>query len=238
MRRVGLLGGTFDPFHTGHLDLGLAADHALGLNEVILIVSNIPPHRPQPVASSHHRFAMVALAIAGRQHWRASDMELASGGTSFTTDTLRRFHDAGYKPTELFFVLGADAFADIETWRHYPAVLEQAHFAVVSRPGAPVGSLADRLSPLAARMTTTAPSETAGRTSIFLIDGITADVSATAIRDRVARGEPIAGLVPAAVQQHIEQHGLYSPSPETPGDVAGGLTSQRTSAAGRLHGQD
>ena len=238
MRRVGLLGGTFDPFHTGHLDIGLAAEHALGLNEVILIVSNIPPHRPQPVASSHHRFAMVALAIAGRRHWRASDMELANGGTSFTTDTLRRLHDAGYKPTELFFVLGADAFADIETWRLYPAILEQAHFAVVSRPGAPVDALAGRFSSLAGRMTTAAPSEPTGRTSIFLIDAATADVSATDIRGRVARGEPIAGLVPAAVLQHIEQHGLYSPLPGTSGDVAGEITSQRTSAASRLHGQN
>jgi nicotinate-nucleotide adenylyltransferase len=233
MRRVGLLGGTFDPFHTGHLDIGRAAERALGLSELILIVSNIPPHRPQAVASSYHRFAMVALAIAGRQHWRASDTELANGGTSFTTDTLRRFHDAGYKPTELFFVLGADAFADIETWRRYPAILEQANFAVISRPGAPIGNLAGRLSSLAARMTTTAPSETTGRTSIFLIDAATADVSATAIRGHVARGEPITGMVPAAVQQHIEQHGLYSSLPATPDDVNGGTAPQRPSTASR-----
>jgi nicotinate-nucleotide adenylyltransferase len=238
MRRVGLLGGTFDPFHTGHLDIGHAAEHALGLDEMILIVSNIPPHRPQPVASSHHRFAMVAMAIAGRQHWRASDMELANSGTSFTTDTLQRFHDAGYKPTELFFVLGADAFAEIETWRRYPAILEEAHLVVVSRPGAPVDGLAARFSSLANRMTSAAPSDTAGRTSIFLIDAATADVSATDIRDRIARGEPISQLVPAAVQQHIEQHGLYLPSPEASGNVAGRITSQRTSAASRLHGQN
>jgi nicotinate-nucleotide adenylyltransferase len=238
MRRVGLLGGTFDPFHTGHLDIGHAAEHALGLDEMILIVSNIPPHRPQPVASSYHRFAMVALGIAGRQHWRASDMELANDGTSFTTDTLRRFHNAGYKPTELFFVLGADAFAEIETWRHYPAILEQAHFAVVSRPGAPVDRLAARFSSLAGRMTTTAAPETSGRTLIFLIDADTTDVSATDIRGRITRGEPIARLVPEAVQQHIEHHALYSPSVGSSGDVTGGITSQRTSAASRLHGQD
>jgi nicotinate-nucleotide adenylyltransferase len=238
MRRVGLLGGTFDPFHIGHLDVGLAADRFLGLSELILIVSNVPPHRPQAVASSHHRFAMVALAIAGRPHWRASDLELTSGGTSFTTDTLRRFHDAGCKPTELFFVLGADAFADIESWRHYPGILEQAHFAVVSRPGAPVGSLAARLPSLTGRMTAAAPGNARDATSIFLIDAATADVSATAIRGRVASREPIAGMVPAAVQQHIEQHGLYASSSETSGDLTGGITSQRTSAAGRLHGQD
>jgi nicotinate-nucleotide adenylyltransferase len=238
MRRVGLFGGTFDPFHAGHLDIGHAAEHALGLGEMILIVSNIPPHRPQPVASSYHRFAMVALAIAGRQHWRASDMELANDGTSFTTDTLRRFHDAGYKPTELFFVLGADAFAEIETWRHYPTILEQAHFAVVSRPGAPAGELAARFSSLAGRMTTAAASDTTGRTLIFLIDAATADVSGTDIRDRIARGEPIARLVPASVQQHIERHGLYLPPTEASGDIAGGTTSQRTSAASRLHGEN
>jgi nicotinate-nucleotide adenylyltransferase len=211
------LGGTFDPIHCGHLDAGAAAQAALNLEELLLLPSNIPPHRPQPVASGYHRFAMVALAIAGRQGWRALDLELREDGRSYTSETLRRLHDHGFGAQELFFVIGADAFLEIATWRNYPAVLNLAHFAVVSRRGVPVGDLPARLPDLAGRMRAATPTvrlkpdttyET-DATVIFLIDASTADVSATAIRRALAHQEPIAGMVPPAVRQHIEQHALY-----------------------------
>jgi nicotinate-nucleotide adenylyltransferase len=172
-RRLGILGGTFDPIHCGHLDLGQAAQSALGLTEVVVITAHIPPHRTQPRASSYHRFAMVALAIAGRECWRASDLELTVGSTSFTTGTLQRFHDSGFPPAELFFIIGADAFAEIESWKDFPAILDRAHFAVVSRPGLSVGEMRARLPALALRMA--APPEVAARQtpSIFLIDAPT-----------------------------------------------------------------
>jgi|KBSSwiStaDraftv2_1062776.scaffolds.fasta_scaffold398849_1 nicotinate-nucleotide adenylyltransferase len=230
-RRIGILGGTFDPIHCGHLDVGRAAERALGLTQIVLMTANIPPHRPQPVASSYHRFAMVALAIGGHARWRASDLELGIGMPSFTTGTLQHFHDRGFAPTELCFVIGADAFAEIESWKDFPAILDRAHFAVVSRPGFPVAEMPARLPELARRMT--APSEAATGTtaSIFLIDAPTANVSATAIRQRAANGEPIVGLVPPAVGQHIERHALYALAEL-------GSDTRRPPAAGRLHGQD
>lgn len=233
-RRIGILGGTFDPIHCGHLDVGSAAESALGLTQIVVITANIPPHRPQPVASSYHRFAMVALAIAGHERWRASDLELGIESPSFTTGTLQRFHDRGFASTELFFVSGADAFAEIESWKDFPAILDRAHFAVVSRPGFPVTDIPARLPALARRMT--GPSDVATRTtpSIFLIDAPTANVSATAIRQRSADGESIAGLVPPAVGQHIERHALYSTS--MTGEL--GADTHRAPTAGRLHGQD
>jgi nicotinate-nucleotide adenylyltransferase len=229
-RRVGILGGTFDPIHCGHLDAGAAAQAALNLEELLLLPSNIPPHRPQPVASSYHRFAMVALAIAGRRGWRALDLELREDGRSYTSETLHRLHDHGFDAQELFFVTGADAFLEIATWKNYPAVLNLAHFAVVSRRGVPVGDLPARLPDLAERMRAITDVGLAhesdvghafqgvpegsdairsDETVIFLIDASTADVSATAIRRARAHHEPIAGLVPPAVRQHIEQHALY-----------------------------
>ena len=234
-RRIGLLGGTFDPIHCGHLDVGHAAESALGLTQIVVIPANIPPHRPQPVASTYHRFAMVALAIGAHEHWRASDLELGIGSTSFTTGTLQRFHDQGFAAGELFFLTGADAFAEIETWKDFPAILDRAHFAVVSRPGFPIVDLPARLPTLARRMT--GPSNVATRItpSIFLIDAPTADVSATAIRQRCAMAESIAGLVPPAVRQHIERHALYSTASMT-GEA--GADAHRMPAAGRLHGQD
>jgi nicotinate-nucleotide adenylyltransferase len=236
MRRLGLLGGTFDPIHFGHLDLGQAAIRALGLHELVVLVSNVPPHRAQPIASSHHRFAMVALAIAGRRGWRASDLELRTSGPSFTSDTLRRFHQDGWRPEELYFVLGADAFAEIETWKDYPAILDASHFAVVARPGHPVSALSSRLPALAERMRTTITSE--ARPLIFLIDAETADVSSTAIRHQLAEGRSLGGLVPPAVQQHIEQHQLYAPTRSAIDEVGEGRGAARPAAAGRLHGQE
>jgi nicotinate-nucleotide adenylyltransferase len=205
-RRIGILGGTFDPIHCGHLDVADAAHAALGFDQMFVIASNIPPHRPQPFASPYHRFAMTAMAVADRPGWIADDIELRIGAPSYTSGTLTQLHTRGYTPEELFFVIGADAFAEIESWFDYPALLAKAQFAVVSRPGYAV----DRL-----------PSHLRER-SQNLIDAPTADVSSTAIRRRVAAGQSIAGMVPAAVQQHIERHGLY------------GITQ----SAGRLHGKN
>jgi nicotinate-nucleotide adenylyltransferase len=235
-RRIGILGGTFDPIHCGHLDIGHAALSTLGLSDMLVVVSNIPPHRPQPLASSYHRFAMAAMAVAGRERWRASDLELAVGAPSFTTGTLQRFHDSGYASTELFFVIGTDAFADVESWKDYPAILDRAHFAVVSRPGFPVSGIPARLPALAARMASPAMLDSA-TPLIFLLDASTADVSATAIRQRCAAGESIAGLVPPAVQQHIVQHALYS-SPPAGRSSEPAHDARRPPAASRLHGQN
>ena len=211
-RRVGILGGTFDPIHCGHLDLAAAAQRALGLAKVYVVPSCIPPHRPQPIASVYHRFAMAAMAVEGHPSWRVSDLELRVAEPSFTTTTLARFRDRGYAPGELFFILGADAFLEIGSWRNYPRLLEQAHFAVVSRPGLRVDQLPRRLPDLAPRMAHPPLGEYDQLdTLILLIDAATADVSSTAIRQCRLTGLPTGGMVPPLVQQHIEQHGLYTP---------------------------
>jgi nicotinate-nucleotide adenylyltransferase len=234
-RRIGILGGTFDPIHCGHLDLADAAIRELQLSRLFVITSNVPPHRPQPLASSYHRFAMVSLAVLDRPDWRAADVELRHDAPSFTSRTLDLFHERGYLSSELFFVIGADAFADIASWRDYPRILDAAHFAVISRPGSPVEELPRRLPRLAERMARP-PIDAASEIDplIILIDAPTADVSSTAIRAHLASGEPIAGLVPPNVQQHIEHHGLYS-SP-TPGRRRS--DAPQLPAAGRLHGKD
>ncbi len=236
VRRIGLLGGTFDPIHMGHLDLATAAHRALGLTQVLVIPANVPPHRPKPLTSAFHRFAMVALAVAGRPDWRVSDVELLlNEAPSYTAVTLRRFHERGHVPTELFFLIGADAFAQITTWRDYPGILDGAHFAVISRPGHSVTTLPDRMPAQAARMIVATPGMTFPETpSIFLIDAPTAEVSSTAIRGRLTTGDSIDGMVDPRVRQHIEQHGLYS----SPLHHRRRSSPSANSAAGRLHGQD
>jgi nicotinate-nucleotide adenylyltransferase len=233
-RRVGIFGGTFDPIHFGHIDIACAAESALGLTRVFVLPAMVPPHRTQPFASAYHRFAMVSLVVGGHPGWRASDLELRFDTPSYTSSTLKRFHERGYSASELFFVIGADAFAEIGTWKDYPDILDRAHFAVVSRPGCSVVQLPGRLPLLAPRMVR-APIDQLTQVDpvIVLIDAPTADVSSTVIRHRRTHGESIAGLVDVGVQRHIEQHGLYTAS--TPGRR---LSDQlQHPAAGRVHGQ-
>jgi nicotinate-nucleotide adenylyltransferase len=234
MRRIGILGGTFDPIHWGHLEAGLAAESALELTGMLVVTARVPPHRPQPFTSSYHRFAMVALAVAGRTGWRATDLELLDDDRSYTSGTLQKFHDRGYASSELFFVIGSDAFAEIASWKDYPSILGASHFAVVARPGFPSDDLPHRLPLLAKRMARPPlEADALNEPLILLIDAPTADVSSTAIRDRCARGESIAGLVPEGVRQHIEQHGLYTGMPfgrrageRPPGGATGGWHGQ------------
>jgi nicotinate-nucleotide adenylyltransferase len=232
MKRFGILGGTFDPIHCGHLDAASAAEAALGLTELLVVTSNVPPHRPSPAASSYHRFAMVSLAVAGRPGWRASDLELRDTARSYTSTTLQKLHGQGFAPAELYFIIGADAFADIMSWVDYPAILDYANFAVVARPGYRIAEAPQRLPTLAGRMVRLPVDSSRHDPSIILLDAPTSDVSSTAIRERRLRGESIAGLVPDSVRQHIEQHELYSSTtPERRESDA-----SPAPAAGRLHG--
>ena len=209
-RRLGILGGTFDPVHFGHLDAAEAARRALNLDQVWLIPSCDPPHRPiDPLASGYHRFALVALAVQGDETLRASDIELTRTGPSYTADTLRAVARHGWHASQIFFILGSDAFAEIATWREFPAVLDAANFVVIARPGTTLDSAAARTPSLRGRL----------GTSIFLVEARTRDVSSSTIRARLAARQPIDDLVPAAVARHIVAHHLYD-------------------AVDNLHGQD
>jgi nicotinate-nucleotide adenylyltransferase len=208
--RIGFLGGTLDPIHLGHLAAARAARAALTLDRVEIIPARVPPHRPQqPSASAFHRFAMAALATSGEDGLRVNDTELASSGPSYTADTLLRLHGTGLSPSQIFFITGADAFAEIATWSRYPQVLDLAQFVVISRPGHPLVELPSRLPALAERMTRDRAVRAREHSSIFLVDANTPDVSSTEIRERIGRREPLAGLVDPAVEGYIVRHGLY-----------------------------
>ena len=209
--RIGILGGTLDPIHLGHLESARAARAAVGLDRVIIVPSRVPPHRPQqPQASAYHRFAMAALAVNGAEGLSVSDVELCAPGPSYTADTLTRLHGQGLSASQIFFITGADAFAEIETWARFPEVLDLAHFVVIARPGHDLGALRDRLPRLAGRMIDAGRvPPTAGECGIYLIAARTPDVSSTEVRQRISRGEPLAGLVPQPVEAHIMRHGLY-----------------------------
>jgi len=211
MRRLGLLGGTFDPIHNGHLDAAQAAHTTLALDDVLVIPAHDPPHRElNPHSSAFHRFAMVSLAIDGQPWMQASDRELRRDGPSYTVDTLRALHAEGLQASQLFFILGGDAFAEIATWRSYPDVLDASNFVVISRPGTTVDAAIARVPALQARVQWgKPPASNAQQTGIFPINADTRDVSSTQIRARLAAHDRIDDLVPAAVARHILAHQLY-----------------------------
>jgi nicotinate-nucleotide adenylyltransferase len=224
--RIGLLGGTLDPVHCGHLDAARAARDTLGLERVWFVPASVPPHRTAPFASAYHRFAMAAMAVDGERGFAVTDRELTRPGPSYSVDTLIAFQREGWQKTQLFFITGVDAFAEIETWRSYPGLLDESHFVVVTRPGHALAQVRARLPDLAWRFVEAADCERcdaalAGpRTAIVFLEARTANVSSTNIRSRLAAGEPLAGLVPVSVERHIRQHQLYA-----------------AAAAPQLHGQ-
>lgn len=213
MIRQGLLGGTFDPIHRGHLDVAEAARTALGLDRVVLVPCHIPPHRRPPMASAAHRFAMTALAVQPHPHLRVSDLEMEDASPSYTSTTLARLAARGVDLSTVFVITGADAFADIGTWKDYPAILDRCHFVAVSRPGRAVATLPGILAGLAHRMLD-APCAIPAQPAVFLVEAPTAPVSSTEIRASVRSGRSITDLVPAGVAAYIERHGLYADAPK------------------------
>jgi nicotinate-nucleotide adenylyltransferase len=195
--RIGLLGGTFDPFHNGHFAAAEAGMACAELDSVIFVPAGQPPHRPPAVAAADQRMEMSRLATEGEGRFAVSDMELKREGPSYTVDTLnelRRLHPSD----ELFLILGWDAARLFSTWRRPDEVRELASIVVVARPGS-----------AAPREVDLKPAGLEGE-RVLLCLRPTPDVSASEIRRAVAAGNSIAGMVPAAVERYIASHRLYA----------------------------
>jgi nicotinate-nucleotide adenylyltransferase len=204
---LGVLGGTFDPIHLGHIAAADAAQQALAFESLLLIPSRIPPHRADAVtASAEDRFTMAKLAAAERPGWSASRIELDREGPSYTYDTLLELHEGMNGGSQIFFITGADAFAEIASWSRYPAVLALAHFVVVSRPGITLDSLRERVP---SAFPATGRRDDSARTRVILVEAPTPDISSTDIRRRVRAGESLSGYVPDTVADYIRDHRLY-----------------------------
>lgn len=207
---LGVLGGTFDPIHHGHMAAAATAQQFLDLDSIVLVPSRIPPHRQDAVgASAEQRYEMASLAAAERPGWSASRLEIDRDGPSYTFDTLAELRNG----TQIFFILGADAFAEIATWYRYPDVLDLANFVVVSRPGVTLDSLRERVPsafehhpPCSVSALRDLGSE---ETRVILVEARTPDISSTDIRRRVRAGQSVDGLVPDPVAAYISTHRLY-----------------------------
>ena len=189
-----MLGGTFDPVHRGHLALARAARDELALDELLFVPAGQPWRKAGRImAPANHRLAMLRLALAGEPAFRVETLELDRPGPSYTVDTLEALR-AARPGDELFFIAGEDALADLPNWVRPQRILELATLAVARREGVPQAA-GERLPGLSERVV---------RLKMPLVD-----VSATEIRERVRRGEPIGEMVPPAVAAYIREHGLY-----------------------------
>ena len=200
--QIGVLGGTFDPIHVGHVAVAHAARSELGLDEVLVIPAANPPHKVGVrMAPAEDRLAMVELAIAGEPDLIASRIELERAGPSWTVDTLEALLEGARESgldVALTLILSADAFAGLPTWHEPERLFTLARIAVAPRPGHARPALSDLPDGLR---------ELAGSTAY--LEGPNIDVSATDIRNRVADGLPIEGLVAPDVARYIEAHHLY-----------------------------
>ena len=199
----GILGGTFNPIHNGHLTMARIARAELRLDSILLIPTGVPPHKAPP-SNGEHRLNMTRLAAAELDCCEVSDIEVRREGSSFTYITLSELH-ARFPQDEFIFIMGADMMCSFSHWRRPDMIVELARLAVVPRPGASGASdkaLLDAID--AARRDFGA--------HITLLRESGPDISSTQIRAKVARGEDISTLVPHAVAHYILENGLYSAS--------------------------
>jgi nicotinate-nucleotide adenylyltransferase len=186
---LGILGGTFDPVHLGHLRAAEAVRESLSLERVVFVPAARPPHRPEPVASGLDRFAMVALATAHHPAFAASDQELRRGGRSYSVDTLEAIATA-HPGRSLVLILGSDALRDLPSWHRVERVRELARIATVERPGSGTQDLPGM--------------------EIERVEAPLLDVSSTEVRRRLAEGLSVRYLVPESVADYIAKRELYT----------------------------
>ncbi len=215
MSGIGILGGTFDPIHLGHLRAAEEVRDAEQLDEMRLVPAAQPPHKDGPLATAAHRLRMVELAVADVPGFRVSRLEVERPGRSYSIDTLRAVrHEIG-EAARLVFVLGRDAFRDFHSWKDHAAIFALCDVVVVTRPHAAARLAMDEI-PLAAREAFwyDSGSEAFRHRSghVLKLQHIAAlDISAASIRASVAAGRSIRFLVPAAVETYIATHRLYRP---------------------------
>jgi nicotinate-nucleotide adenylyltransferase len=198
-RRLGIMGGTFDPVHYGHLVAAEGARYSFSLEKVIFIPAGNPPHKPDHIITEPSiRYEMTCLAVASNPFFCASDLEVRRAGPSFTIDTVRymmRLH-----PDErIYFITGADALLEISTWKEFEVLLSICNFVAATRPGYRLLELKEKLDSLRDNL----------KQNISYMEVPALAISSTDIRQRVREGRPIKYLLPESVEDYIIQNNLY-----------------------------
>ena len=188
MQRIGILGGTFNPIHVGHLLMAEMTCDQLKLDRVIFIPSFLPPHKSaKDIIDAHDRYNMVRLAIEGHSSFEVSDIEILRKGKSYSIDTIQSLKDHFPQKTQIYFIIGEDSLATLKTWKEIDRLLKFVKFVVVNRPGLKAKSKIKTLS--------------------VEMPGL--DISSSDIRQRICQNKTIKFLVPEKIEDYIQTHQLY-----------------------------
>jgi nicotinate-nucleotide adenylyltransferase len=215
VRRVGIFGGTFDPVHFGHLLPAVKALETFHFEELAFIPAADPPHKQgEPLTPFSHRFAMLALATQPYERFVVSDIEQGMPAPTYTVDTLRAFRRACGEAS-LYFLMGSDSFSQIATWHRWRELVDEAHLVVLHRAtvwGEELVArmpevLHPRLRPV--ELFAAVPDAPSGERLIYLLNHEPFPISATVLRERLAKGLPIGELVPPQVHRYVVKHRLY-----------------------------
>jgi nicotinate-nucleotide adenylyltransferase len=220
-RRIGILGGTFDPVHNGHLRTALEVAERLALDELRLVPASVPPHRGAPLATAAERLRMLQLAADAHPGFVVDDRELVRGGASYTIDTLRSLRAELGGAARLCLIVGLDAFAAIDTWKEWRALGDHAHIVVVQRPGAALALGEEAARWAAARFAADAGQALtdAAHGAILRLELTQLAISATHIRELLVEGRSPRYLLPDAVLDYIRENRIYTRAAAQTGDT-------------------
>jgi len=199
-KKLGILGGTFNPIHNGHLAMAAAARKAQALDTVLFVPSARPPHKDQELAAVEDRFEMVRLAVSGHDGFEVSDIEVARSGVSYTVDTLEALQSL-HPDAELFFIIGEDSIPELPGWRQTRRILELARVVAVNRPGSSATYCAESFPGV--------PPATLTRLEQDRVVMTPSPLESRRIREALRDGRSIKGQVPDGVARYIERRGLY-----------------------------
>lgn len=200
MKKIGLMGGTFDPIHYGHLVLGEQIRTQFNLDMVYFIPAGIPPHKQgKSISSSKHRYFMTLLATITNPYFEVSKIEMEDSSISYTVNTIKKFKDIIDRDAELYFITGADAIYELETWKSVKELLSLCNFIAASRPGIDERKLGEKISELNEKYN--------GNITITSVPALA--ISSTDIRERIREGKSIKYIVPESVEYYIYKNGLY-----------------------------
>ncbi|CCQ90207.1 putative nicotinate-nucleotide adenylyltransferase [Nitrospina gracilis 3/211] len=222
--QIGILGGSFDPVHNGHLGLAREARATFSLDRVLFIPAAIPPHkRDRDITPTHHRLEMLRRALENENGFEISEIEIERGGVSYTRDTLEELQSR-WPNAQISLIMGADTFRDFSTWKQYDRVLKASHILVASRPGHTLDEAAEDMKTLISDLPFSYRPEdsdhtrrtffcrqTGRRIALFPIPPEA--VSSTEIRDALRRGDAVKKMLPPAVSGYIMTHRLYQAHP-------------------------
>ncbi len=191
--KLGLMGGTFNPIHIGHLKIASKVLDIFDLKKVIFIPSGNPPHKNRgEIIDASHRLKMIKLAVSNYKRFEVSDIEIKRKGESYTLDTIRQIKETYGGETDIYFIAGTDSALDLPNWKDPLKILSLSHFVAVERPGFSLKRIDEKY-----------------RKRIITVGGISIDMSSSDIRKRIKEGRPIKSLIPKDVEEYIRENRLY-----------------------------